>query len=428
LQLKLTTPMTPMPMTRWVTSMPVFENDPLPILSEMFVLFDPALLPEFLTPPSAAELGTNGQLVLAIGPERTLCRVSLDRVKVGDTINLEGTGLKLTLKKTGQLLDMDERKPEEPREDMPLYPAVKFELTGEAGAGTYISCARLPHMTAFREGTDVALVTAWYHYPDFRWGQKQKMGALQFLKAPDGKLWYRVYGKDGQRGSGKELDPTDTSTVHELPWKPMEMRFQVASWLPEATRQQHIVPRNVRPGSDTAERLEPALRCSLETEGEKKEFWVRLSHSAVKVNVGKEIFYVRYRNDTRRLDFDLTLKNARQLSDPGTNRPAAYESDVLLTWKDAEGAGTKDYTVSMNHTLDHTGFKVYQTNYRPMSDPRTGELLLDTEGRLVSMSGFTIADDPGLFCKYLGSCLLVLGIATMFWMRAYFFKPRRAAL
>ena len=39
---------------------------------------------------------------------------------------------------------------------------------------------------------------------------------------------------------------------------------------------------------------------------------------------------------------------------------------------------------------------------------------------------FTVADDPGLFCKYLGSFLLVLGIATMFYMRAYFFKPRRA--
>ena len=57
-------------------------------------------------------------------------------------------------------------------------------------------------------------------------------------------------------------------------------------------------------------------------------------------------------------------------------------------------------------------------------DPQTGELVLDPAGRLVSLSGLTVADDPGLYCKYAGSVLLVLGIATMFYMRAYFFKPR----
>src|SRR5207248_8725977 len=102
-----------------------------------------------------------------------------------------------------------------------------------------------------------------------------------------------------------------------------------------------------------------------------------------------------------------------------------FESEVALGQEKDGQKTARDCTISMNNTLDHGGFKVYQTSYRPMTHPRTGELLLDDEGRLVSMSGFTIADDPGLFCKYLGSCLLVLGIATMFFMRAYFFKPRR---
>jgi cytochrome c biogenesis protein ResB len=167
------------------------------------------------------------------------------------------------------------------------------------------------------------------------------------------------------------------------------------------------------------------VRCSLECNGEKKEFWVRMSRAATQVNVGKEIFFIRYRNDMERLDFDLKLVNARQVSDPGTNRPASFESDVVLSWKDGEEEKTREQRISMNHTLDHGGFKVYQTNYRPMTDMRTGEVVLDTEGRLVSMSGFTVADDPGLVCKYLGSLLLVLGIGVMFWMRAYFFKPRR---
>jgi cytochrome c biogenesis protein ResB len=203
----------------------------------------------------------------------------------------------------------------------------------------------------------------------------------------------------------------------------MDMKFQVAAWLPKAVQREWVRPRHVRPGSEPAERLEPALRCTLESGGEKKEFWVRLSHQATQVIVGKEMFFIRYRAAARQLDFSLTLKRARQVSDPGTNRPASFESDVVLH----AGPAQSEHTIRMNHTLDHGGFKVYQTNYRPLVDPRTGAPLLDEDGRLVSLSGFTVADDPGLVFKYAGSCLLVLGIATMFTMRAYFFKPRGAS-
>jgi len=427
LQLKLTTPMTPRPFKRWISSLPSFESDPTPIAFEMFTLYDPALIPEFLEPPSPKELGKNGQLVVAIGFPRKLCRVSLDKVTEGDSVDLKGTGLKLTLKKRGQLMDVLGHKVDEPRDNPPQYPAVLFEISGEGGTGTYVSCARMPNLRAYREGSEIEGVTTWYHHPDFRWGQAHKMGALQYLKAPDGRVYYRIYGKDGLRQSGRELDTSTPGKVVELPFKPMDMKCEVLTWLPQAVRKDHIVPVNVRPGADPAERYEPALRCALHNKGEAKEFWVRMSRAATQVNVGKEMFFVRYRMDTRRVDFSVTLKRARQLSDPGTSRAAAFESEVALTHKQDGKDVSRDFTISMNHTLDHGGFKVYQTSYQPMTEPQSGQMVLDTEGRLVSMSGFTVADDPGLFFKYLGSLLLVLGIATMFYMRAYFFKPRRPA-
>src|SRR5262249_7376996 len=92
---------------------------------------------------------------------------------------------------------------------------------------------------------------------------------------------------------------------------------------------------------------------------------------------------------------------------------------------EAGGGNKREYTVSMNHTLDHGRSKVYQTDYRPLIDPQTGQLVLDSKERLVSMSGLTVAGDPGLWWKYAGPAPLGLGIATMFCMRAYFFKPRR---
>jgi cytochrome c biogenesis protein ResB len=99
----------------------------------------------------------------------------------------------------------------------------------------------------------------------------------------------------------------------------------------------------------------------------------------------------------------------------------------VLSHPKGDGEERRDYRIAMNHTLDHGGYKVYQTNYRPMTHPQTGELVLGPDGGLVSMSGLTVADDPGLLCKYAGSVLLVLGIATMFYTRAYFFGPRRSS-
>ena len=108
---------------------------------------------------------------------------------------------------------------------------------------------------------------------------------------------------------------------------------------------------------------------------------------------------------------------------PGTARAAHYQSDVVVT----AGPGARaEHRISMNEPLQQGGFKVYQTSYRPLLDPQTFEPVVDREGRPLSVSGLTLARDPGLWFKYAGSGLLVLGIATMFGMRAYFFKPRPA--
>jgi hypothetical protein len=427
LRLKLSTPMAPRPIKPWVASIPLPGQDSLPLNLEFFVLPDQALLPEFLTPPE--KLGTRGQLVLAVGYRRTLCRLNLDDLKEGEPVPLPGTALKFTLKKRAHVMELVDKQPEKEKgkpahQGVPPYPAVQFELTGPAGTGTYVACARIPNLPIFQGGQDLDLVSAWYHYPEFHWGEKGRMGSLQFLRAPDGKVYYRVYGKDGLRGKGQELDVNDTTTTHALPFKPMEMKFQVMTWLPSALNREHLHPRQIRPGSEPSERLDPALRCTLSCKGESREFWVRMSPVATRVIAGKEMFFIRYHQDSRPLDFTLTLKRAEQVNDPGTSRAAAYQSEVVLGYRDGDAEVRQDHTISMNNTLDHGGYKVYQTKYQPLIDPRTRRIGVGDDNRMISMSGFTIADDPGLWFKYGGSILLVLGIATMFFMRAYFFKPR----
>jgi hypothetical protein len=183
-----------------------------------------------------------------------------------------------------------------------------------------------------------------------------------------------------------------------------------------------FVPRAVRPGAEPPGGLQPALRCQLRAAGRAEEFWVGLSRGATPVKFGDDVYLVRYRPDTRALDFTVTLKRARQVKDPGTDRAAWFQSDVCVTTQ----GESRDHCIYMNHPLDHGRLKVYQANYRALFDPMTRAPVLDGD-RPVSLSGLIVADDPGLWAKYAGALTVVLGIATMFYMKAYFFRRRATA-
>src|SRR5262249_8523857 len=160
-----------------------------------------------------------------------------------------------------------------------------------------------------------------------RWGMEHLLGSVQFLLAPDGKVYYRVHGKDGLRQAGQELDVGDHEQRYKLPWQPMSLQFQLAGFLPRGVRRDGFVPIHLRPGTEPSARVQPAVRGCLTTGGRTADFRVRLSHGAVPVRIGDELFLVRYRPETRPVDFELTLKNAQQATDPGTERPAGFQSD-----------------------------------------------------------------------------------------------------
>src|SRR5262249_424535 len=102
--------------------------------------------------------------------------------------------------------------------------------------------------------------------------------------------------------------------------------------------------------------------------------------------------------------------------DPGTMQPATYSSYVQLT-DPSLNIKAEDRVITMNQPLEHRGYKFFQTNLVPAG--RDEDTL-----KPISVSVFTVSRDPGLWLKYLGSTMLALGIACMFYMKAYFFKPR----
>ncbi|MFT3882003.1 MAG: cytochrome c biogenesis protein ResB [Gemmatales bacterium] len=129
-----------------------------------------------------------------------------------------------------------------------------------------------------------------------------------------------------------------------------------------------------------------------------------------------ETFLVTFGNKLEQLSFALELTRAESQLDPGTNRAATYTSFVKL-YDERRDIFGDNHMITMNEPLDYLGYKVYQSRFENFG-------IDDESGKQLAGSVFTIGRDPGLWLKYLGTGMLGLGIATMFWMKAYFFKPK----
>jgi hypothetical protein len=80
--------------------------------------------------------------------------------------------------------------------------------------------------------------------------------------------------------------------------------------------------------------------------------------------------------------------------------------------------GQKNVQISMNAPIDFTdsesgrSYRLFQEGFQPLADD-------------IYFSTLTVNYDPSRFFKLLGSVLICVGIFTMFYMRAYFFKSSR---
>ena len=185
-------------------------------------------------------------------------------------------------------------------------------------------------------------------------------------------------------------------------------------------RQTDYEPDLEIPTGMTREGLKPAARCRLSLGKEKVDFWLPQNSSTTR-HIGDRVFAFTYAQREQKLPFELKLLRAEMTTDKGTQSAASYTSWVQLTDRE-RGIVEKDCMITMNQPLEYRGYKVYQSTYGSLT--QTLGMTDPANGRPVSYSGFTVGRDPGLWLKYLGSIMLALGIATMFYMRAYFFKPR----
>ncbi|MGE3760091.1 MAG: cytochrome c biogenesis protein ResB, partial [Pseudobdellovibrionaceae bacterium] len=128
-----------------------------------------------------------------------------------------------------------------------------------------------------------------------------------------------------------------------------------------------------------------------------KEYRLQLN-DMIKLFTDEAVYIVTYGN--KRLDsgVEVNLDRFEIGRYQGTMRAAAYQS-----WVSVPGLGSQE--ISMNEPMKHNGYTFYQASFQE-----------DESGRPTA-SVLSVNKDPARVEKYLGSLLIVLGSALLFYRR-----------
>jgi len=153
--------------------------------------------------------------------------------------------------------------------------------------------------------------------------------------------------------------------------------------------------------------------------------------------------------DSVDVGFNVYLDKFQRKLDPGTSMASHYSSlvDFVTVKMDPETKEeVRDETIeegvliTLNEPITRTdpgtgrSFRMYQEAFRGPFKPGGEDGVYDAKlgGRVLHretmprdelfLSWLTVNYDPGRGLKYFGSMMIVAGIATMFYMRAYFFR------
>jgi hypothetical protein len=375
----------------------------------------PEQIAEFQNPPNKTKAGKHGTLVLGLA---------------GSTFRWDVESLAgkepVPLGETGWSLRLAEYMPnyQEPGSTLPNDPGLSLELTRNGEKVRVALTARhagelYPMGKQAIPWQSLPGLWTWYHAPDSRNGDSYLKAMLQLLTSADETIHYRSFSsaKTGEFAFEK-AGIARKGEARQRIWSGMGWKFQIADYLPQAAVGPHFVPVERRLGQEDLDTV-PAIRCRLTQGDASQEFWLGKSDDDfTPVRCGGEEFLIGYNSSQVTLEFALRLLRAEQVTDNGSALPASQTSFVLLT-----DPGKRLYNqgriITLNQPLSHRGYKFYQSGFKSLG--------VDASGKPINRSMLTVQYDPGLWLKYAGSTMLALGIACMFYMKAYFFKYLKPA-
>lgn len=283
----------------------------------------------------------------------------------------------------------------------PENPCIEVEVKNDKGEHErYYLFSKLPKLnTKFEQSGKAFPIRAL-----FEQSEEQAPAAkhhLDLYLTPQGRLYYRFEnGKTGEFELDKPVAPG---------W--MDIQITLREVLPSA-RQETVYREFKMPKAEKEkDGPPPAIRVRLEGSQSPSPTWLQYGDVREGRTKSGQRFYFGYAYKSVPAGVTLELLKFTVGYDPGTTTAATYKSQVRV-----EG---QEQTIQMNEPLHHGGFTFFQSSYQEQPG-----------GPWISV--FSVAYDPGIFLKYLGSILLVGGIFTMFYLKPYMtgkrkYKQSRAA-
>jgi hypothetical protein len=222
---------------------------------------------------------------------------------------------------------------------------------------------------------------------------------LSFVWAPDGRVLFGATGASGD---------VVTGTVEA--GRPLETGWPGLGVVVDRAYSSAVVRRAVEPlpPPKGEEDRVAAVRLHLEApSGVTESEWVRWGELR-SVRLGDQVANLAYRAPQTTLPFRVTLLRFNNQPYPGSRMASTYESTVRI---DDPDHGTFETLISMNHPLHHRGYIFFQSSF--------------IEGRPM-ISIFSVARAPGLPLVYLGTALIGIGIAWMFYGKPWLARRQAA--
>ncbi|MBX7073728.1 MAG: cytochrome c biogenesis protein ResB [Pirellulales bacterium] len=271
---------------------------------------------------------------------------------------------------------------------------------------------------------------------------------IDILQGPAQKLYYRYWNRHTVTELG-EL-PQDGKAVNAFKMPVAQLKMRVKEYTPADAPCKVVLPRPFDK-SLAAQSALRAVKLRTTVDGKTSDFWLlgapplafnnALSASELRTLLGdNRSVGVSFPLEQIDVGFLIKLDDFERRLDPGTDTASGYASQVDFLNPATGGAVLRDVKISMNAPVDFSdpnngrSYRLFQESFagpfRPADSMyRTYYRLHPDHPRRDNLysSTLTVNYDPGRGVKYLGSLLVVAGIVTMFYMRAYFFKPVQRA-
>ena len=384
-------------------------------------------------PDPAVGFGTRGQLVLVA--DGKVHRVLVDDLVGQPRAPLDGGDLHV------ELTDFEER-----------LSAARIRVRRGAGGADeeMVILADLPEVSIQGARSGV-FGTLWIERETADAAERMQGGArsrIDVVQAPGEGGGHRLLYRRWQapEATAGEL-PVDGKAVPAFAMPRAKLEMRVDRFLPADRLEIATLPLPFdKAKAPSAKRRAARVRLTIDGKGE--EFWLAgipvqpidepPGPSEERVVTGsRRRATLRLEPDAVDIGFDVKLDNFERRLDPGTSQASHFSSVVEFLSRGGTSLVRAPVTITMNAPVDFSdpatgrSYRLFQESF--MGPWMPGDDLYERFTKGVSekpdrleASVLTVNYDPGRGVKYLGSALIVAGIFTMFYMKAYFFRPRRA--